>query len=111
MGLHLNPHTLHGARRRGAAPTDNDTSEQGDPEDRRDHRVKPRATATWEERGSVMSDPIDESAVALALMREALSLLDTEETAIAADHLRRAIKAITNLPPHTDLGGDVPPAP
>jgi hypothetical protein len=28
MGLHLSPHTLHGARRRGAAPTDNDMSEQ-----------------------------------------------------------------------------------
>ncbi len=58
-----------------------------------------------------MSEPIDESAVALALMREALSLLDTEETAIAADHLRRAIEAVTNLPPNTNLGGDIPPAP
>tara|TARA_B100000378_G_scaffold272709_1_gene264625 strand:- start:2044 stop:2220 length:177 start_codon:yes stop_codon:yes gene_type:complete len=58
-----------------------------------------------------MSDPIDESAVALALMREALSLLDTEETAIAAEHLRRAIEAVINLPPHTNLGGDIPPMP
>jgi hypothetical protein len=44
-------------------------------------------------------------------MREALSLLDTEETAIAADHLRRAIDAVTNLPPHTDLGEELPPTP
>jgi hypothetical protein len=58
-----------------------------------------------------MSDPIDESAVALALMREALSLLDAEETAIAADHLRRAIDAVINLPPPTDLGADIPPTP
>lgn len=28
MGLHLSPHTLYGARLRGPAPTDNDTSEQ-----------------------------------------------------------------------------------
>lgn len=58
-----------------------------------------------------MSEPIDESAVALLLMREALSLLDTEETAIAADHLRRAIEAVINLPPPADLGGDIPPTP
>jgi hypothetical protein len=58
-----------------------------------------------------MSDPIDESAVAHALMREALSLLDTEETAEAADHLRRAIDAVTNLPPHSNLGADIPPTP
>ena len=73
--------------------------------------MKPRETAAWEEWGSVMSDPIDESAVALSLMREALSLLDTQETAEAADHLRRAIDAVINLPPHSNLGGEIPPTP
>ncbi len=58
-----------------------------------------------------MTDPIDESAVALSLMREALTLLDTEETAAAADHLRRAIEAVMNLPPHTNLGAEIPPTP
>ncbi len=46
-----------------------------------------------------MSEPITGSAVAIALMREALSLLDTEETAIAAEHLQRAIKAAEEAPP------------
>jgi len=58
-----------------------------------------------------MTDPIDESAVALSLMREALTLLDTEETATAADHLRRAIEAVMNLPPPANLGAEIPPAP
>jgi len=56
-----------------------------------------------------MTDPIDESAVALSLMREALTLLDTEETAVAADHLRRAIEAVMNLPPPVNLGAELPP--
>ncbi|MDV3480079.1 hypothetical protein [Sphingobium yanoikuyae] len=41
-----------------------------------------------------MPDSIDANAVALSLMREALSLLDTEGTEIAADHLKRAIEAM-----------------
>lgn len=56
-----------------------------------------------------MTDPIDESVVAPSLMREVLSLLDAEETA-AADHFRRAIEAVMNLPP-ANLGAEIPQTP
>jgi hypothetical protein len=53
-----------------------------------------------------MSSPIPVTAVALSLMREAMTLLDTEETAAAAAHLERAIKAAeevsTPLPKEID---------
>lgn len=41
-----------------------------------------------------MADVIAESTVALSLMREALSLLSAPESAVAAEHLQRAIAAV-----------------
>lgn len=45
-----------------------------------------------------MSVPIPVNEVALSLMREALTLRDSEETAGAAAHLRRAIRAVEDVP-------------
>lgn len=49
-----------------------------------------------------MTDTIDEGAVAVSLMREALTLLDAKEAEEAAAHLKRAIDAAVNLPPHDE---------
>jgi hypothetical protein len=49
-----------------------------------------------------MTETIDESAVAVSLMREALTLLDAKEAEEAAAHLKRAINAAMSLPPHDD---------
>jgi hypothetical protein len=49
-----------------------------------------------------MTDTIDESAVAVSLMREALTLLDAKEAQEAAALLKRAIDAAENLPHHDD---------
>ena len=45
-----------------------------------------------------MSDSIADAAVALSLMREALTLLDAPEHAIAAAHLRHAINELSPEP-------------
>ncbi len=41
-----------------------------------------------------MSEPIEARAVAISLMREALSLLDDDDLAMAAEHLHQAIQAV-----------------
>lgn len=57
-----------------------------------------------------MTDTIDESAVAVSLMREALTLLDAKEAEEAASHLKRAIDAAANLPHHDDDVIEAPPS-
>ena len=47
-----------------------------------------------------MPNSIADSAVALSLIREALTLLDAPEHAGAADHLRRAINELSSDRPH-----------
>ena len=57
-----------------------------------------------------MSEMIDEGAVAVSLMREALTLLDTKEAQEAAAHLKRAIDAAKNLPQHEEAESQPPPS-
>lgn len=61
-----------------------------------------------------MTDSIDPAALAVSLMREALSLLDEEETEAAVQYLKRAIEAVplSPLPDDRDEmpGEDLPRA-
>ena len=55
-----------------------------------------------------MPDSIADAAVALSLIREALTLLDAPEHARAADHLRRAINELSSDRPQgpSPFGGE-----